>query len=309
MRVVSFSACALALAACGGSTTPSTSPDAGGSSSGEAGSSSGGEAGAAGERTLATCTTSIAADAPAIFKSYFKCVTIEVSGADVVVTSSALPPHKTSYYGQGSPNYAPFDTSRGPEYRANPNTLSERTFTLKIPKAPATRGITQITADMVDGQVGTSQLEYPMGTAGVALDSVALFNPMARPGDDIDQERFTFDDYSAHPAPDGTYHYHTTSKGPLEVLVAAGHATKSTPGAAEIELYGVMCDGTFVLGCTELDGSAPQGALDAQGGHRHDMKDKGGAVLEADRYHAHVCPTGGGRKYTPEIQYYATCAR
>jgi hypothetical protein len=151
--------------------------------------------------------------------------------------------------------------------------------------------------------VGTSTQEYSLGAVGVALDSVAMFNPLAAPGDDIEKEKFTFDDFNAHPAPDGTYHYHTTSKGPLEVLSSIG-------ATAGLELYGVMCDGTIVLGCSELDATAPDlSALDAQGGHVGDVKDAAGTVHFAGRYHVHVCPSKGGRKFTPEIQYYSTCTK
>ena len=37
-----------------------------------------------------------------------------------------------------------------------------------------------------------------------------------------------------------------------------------------------MCDGTIVLGCTELDGSSPDNSdFDAQSGHLHDLVDEG----------------------------------
>jgi hypothetical protein len=143
----------------------------------------------------------------------------------------------------------------------------------------------------------------------VALDSVAMFNAVAAPGDDIDDERFTFDVYQAHPAPDGTYHYHAASPGPLEVLAAEGLTTLTEPGSADIELFGILCDGTVVLGCTELDGGVPADDLDAQGGHIHDITDAAATTQFEDRYHAHVCPSGGGRAYSPELQYYDTCNR
>jgi hypothetical protein len=253
---------------------------------------------AGGERTLASCTTSIADDAPEIYKRYFKCVTITTTADSVIVASESLPPHKSNYWGTSSANYAPFDTSRGAEYRANPNTLRAQTVKLTIPREPKAGGVT-INATAVDGVVGTHMNEYSLGPVGVALDSVALFNPLAAPGDDIEDEKFTFDSYNAHPNDRGAYHYHTTTPGPLEVLA----------GKSEVapELYGVMCDGTFVLGCNELDGAAPSGTLDPQGGHVSDLVDKNGTVLVAGRYHTHVCATG--RKYTPEIQYYATCTR
>ena len=239
---------------------------------------------------------------PRFFAAYFKCVTISTTADAIVITSRGLPPHPSYYWGEGDPNFAAFDTSRGSDYLPNPNKLREKSLRVSIPSAPVAKGLT-ITSAMVDGVVGTSAEEYSLGPVGIALDSVAIFNPLAAPGDDIEKERFTFDDYSAHPSPDGAYHYHTTSKGPLEVLASIG----ATSG---VELYGVMCDGTFVLGCTELDASSPDlTALDAQGGHVHDLKDASGTVHFTARYHVHVCPSKGGRKYTPEIQWYSTCGK
>jgi hypothetical protein len=79
---------------------------------------------------------------------------------------------------------------------------------------------------------------------------------------------------------------------------------------AELELYGIMCDGTLVLGCTELNGAAPDKAnLDTQNGHVHDMSSQAGTPFFTRRYHVHICPTWTDkpRKFTPEIQYYTRC--
>ena len=148
-----------------------------------------------------------------------------------------------------------------------------------------------------------------MGTQGVALDSVALFNPLAAPGDDIEDELFSFDPYNGHPENSGTYHYHTTTMGPLEVLKAAGLTSVTTPGEAAIEIYGIMCDGTVVLGCTELNGDIPDSSdFDSQNGHTHDLVDENGVVQLANRYHIHICPgVFDDHRFTPEIQYYADC--
>ena len=171
-------------------------------------------------------------------------------------------------------------------------------MTITFAASPVSKGLT-ITADQIDGQAQTSDDEYGLGPAGIALNGVLLFNAVAAPGDDIADEAFTFDLHEGHPAPGGAYHYHGASPGPLEVQVARDEA--------DVELYGVMCDGTVVLGCTELDGSDPMGALDAQGGHVHDLVNQDAVTELADRYHTHVCSTG--RLYTPELQYYTTCAR
>jgi hypothetical protein len=323
IAVFVVSAGVLAVAAvgvhCGGSsdTGQVTAADGGGAGSGEggtgeagAGEGGGGDGGVVGEvRTLANCTTSIAADAPAFYKKYFRCVTVTTTADGVTVATTDLPPHLSNYYGVGNPNYAPFDTSRGAAYHANPNFLKETASKITVPNAPVAKGVI-VTEALVDGLAQTSPLEFGLGPVGVALDSVAMFNAVAAPGDKIDTERFTFDSYEAHPAPNGGYHYHSASPGPLEVLAANGLIVTPKVGSAELEVYGIMCDGTVVLGCTELDGTARVAAgLDAQGGHVHDLKDKDGVVHFANRYHAHVCAKDGGRAYTPEIQYYSTCVR
>ena len=251
-----------------------------------------------GERTLETCATSISDDVPAFFRTFFKCVTVVSTGSGVKISTQSLPPHRSNYYGSSSPNYEPFDTSRGSQYRANPNSIRAQSLSFTVPDAPVARGLT-VMGPGVDGVVGTDSNEYPMGPAGVALDSVALFNPLAAPGDDIEQEKYTFDSYGAHPTQDGTYHYHATTKGPSEVLSAVGHGS--------LELYGIMCDGTVVLGCKELDGTSAAGTLDVQGGHVHDLSDGQGTTWFTARYHVHMCDAG--RKYTPEIQYYGACTR
>lgn len=294
---------------CGGSSAAGSATGDGGAAEGSVAESGGGEAGAGGARTLANCTTTVAADAPAFYKKYFRCVTVATTTDGVTIETRGLPPHPSSYYGVGNANYAPFDTSRGADYHANPNVLTETAARVTIPNAPVAKGIV-VTAELVDGLAQTSPLEFGLGPVGIALDSVLVFNAVAAPGDKIETERFTFDSYEAHPAPGGAYHYHAASPGPLEVLVANGIITTPKVGSAELEVYGIMCDGTVVLGCTELDGTArPTAGLDAQGGHVHDLADKDGVVHFTNRYHTHVCAKDGGRGYTPEIQYYSTCTK
>lgn len=259
-----------------------------------------------GRLTLDNCPTSIDADVPAFYAKYFRCSTITVESGAVVLRSSSLPPHATYYYGAGDPNYAAWD-DRGGAYSPNPHLLTAQELAVAIPANPTPKGVT-ITEDLVDGVAQTDPaFELPGGPVGMALDGVALFDGLAAPGMSIETERFTFDAYNAHPAPDTTYHYHTTMPGSLEVLAHLGMVTSTTPGDAELEVYGVLCDGTVILGCTELDGAAPSGALDAQGGHVGDLVDDDGTTHFTARYHTHVCP--GGHEYTPEIQYYTTCAR
>ena len=265
--------------------------------------------GGAQELTPATCTTNVAADVPEFFRTYFRCVTITMNGANVRLRSDGLPPHRSYYYGAGHPNYEEFDTSRGPQYRPNPNRIASRAVSIEVPLGPVAKGL-DITPSLVDRAAGTSALELPLGTVGMAVNGVALFSGLAGPGDRIEDEQFTFDRYHGHPERQGQYHYHSPSAGPLEALRAAGLVTNATPGQAEVEVYGILCDGTVILGCTELDGSRVAGAdFDAQNGHVHDLRTRTGALAFAGRYHVHLCSQLFARPFTPEIQYYQTCGR
>jgi hypothetical protein len=256
------------------------------------------------EVTLDNCVTDIAAGAPAFFHDYYKCVTVTMSGSDVKITSEGKPPHLTPYYDDADANYVAFD-DRGGSHFQNPNTLGDADIDITIPSAPVAKGLT-IDDSLVDTTMMTSDEEYDAGTQGVALDGVAMFNAAAAPGDDIWDEQYTFDLYEGHPA-GTTYHYHWNSAGPLEVLEHQGFVTKTEPGTAEIEVYGIMCDGTVVLGCTELDGTSPPATsdLDAQMGHKHDISD-GTTVHFADRYHTHTCASYTDHPFFPEIAYYET---
>jgi hypothetical protein len=255
-----------------------------------------------GELTVANCGESFSADLPVFFADYFACVDATLEGDGVVIQTDGLPPHPSAYYPPDSPNYVAFD-DRGGSHHQNPNQLAIQDFVMTVPMAPVPKGIT-IDQAMVDNEMGTSDQEYPGGPQGIALNGVIIFGAMAAPGDDLAAEQYTFDAYEAHPA-HTTYHYHFNSPGPLEVLVDRGFSTSAAFGAGEIELYGVMCDGTVVMGCTELDGSTPVASdFDAQNGHVHDVSD-GEVLLLAERYHTHVCPSRWpDYPFFPEISFY-----
>lgn len=259
------------------------------------------------ESTLLNCETNIGDGVPTFYSTFFRCVDVELDGDTVVISSSNLPPHLSYYYGEDSDLYEPFDVDRGEEYRPNPNQIAETSFTIRVPTAPTPIGIT-IDESTVNLSVGDST-DYPFGAVGVAMDGVALFNPLARPGDDIEDEKFTFDSNEGHPQEQGAYHYHAPALGPLRVLQSLGYTSTDVPGSAEVELYGVMCDGTVVMGELELDGSAADSELDLQAGHVHDIVDADGSVMLEERYHVHMAPTIGAvpRGLTPEAQYYTAC--
>jgi len=267
---------------------------------------------------LDNCITDIADDVPVFFQKYFHCVTAKLSESEnyVNIYFNDLPPYYTWYYEESNPNYTNF-ISQGNGYYKNPGSISEKNFVVSIPINPKIIENHQIAANAVDGVQGTDAYEYPQGTVGVALNGISLFGPLAKSPDIIEDELLSFDLYSGHPAGD-TYHYHTATPGPLEVLSKKlpNIISNTSPGSAEIELYGIMCDGTLVLGCTELDSSIPiLSNLDCQNGHSHAIYDENANLLFANRYHTHICydslsesdNTGNGcedHEFTPEVSYY-----
>lgn len=254
------------------------------------------------ELTLANCAQSYETGVPAFFSQYFGCVDILLGADGTVLSTDGLPPHLSAYYPTDNPNYVPFDDRGGSHYK-NPGEIGVTAYSVTIPDNPVAKGIT-IDSTLVDNLMNSSAQEYRGGPVGVSLNGVVIFAAMAAPGDDLIEEQFTFDLYEGHPA-GSTYHYHFETAGPLEVLVDRGLSDNSTPGAGSMELYGVMCDGTLVLGCTELDGSSPDDSdFDAQNGHLHDIGD-GTTTFFTNRYHTHVCPSlWPDYPFFPEIAYY-----
>lgn len=256
--------------------------------------------------TLENCESSFGLEVDPFYSTYFSCVDVAVSGETNTITSDNLPPYGSWYFTESHENYIDY-VSQGTGYYQNQNQISSQNLSISIADNPTSKGLT-INDALVDGVVGSSGDEYGMGPVGIGLNGVALFNPLAAPGDDIEDEKFSFDTYNGHPTNTGYYHYHTTTKGPLEVLLAKGLIETATVGSGEIELYGIMCDGTVILGCTELDGTTPDDSdFDSQNGHVHDISD-GTTTFFTERYHTHICTdTFTGFKFTPEIQYYEGC--
>lgn len=248
------------------------------------------------------CSTDIDDGASGFIQAYFLCID---AGADNTVQSDSLPPHESPYWDESNDLWVAWD-DRGGDYTQNMNTLDTGTISFTIPTDPTPQDANLvIDSSLVDTTMGTSDYEYSGGPVGVALNGVSMFAAMAAAGADIYEEVFTFDLYEGHPA-GSQYHYHWHSKGPLEVLEAKGLTTSSTPGEGDVEVYGMMCDGTVVLGCTELDGVAPDTSdFDAQNGHVHDLSD-GSSDYFSDRYHTHVCQELGLFELFPEIAYYET---
>ncbi len=247
--------------------------------------------------TLEDCTATVADDVPAFYARYFACTDISMEGDSVVLATESLPPYTTYYYGEGHEMYADWD-DQGGTTEPNPNVIAALTVRVVVPAEPVAKGL-DISAAIVDHQMATSDEEYVPGPVGVAPDSVSNFNATAGVGDDIFEEELSFDEWDAHPTQNGEYHHHGANRGTLEALDFLG---------VDETVYGIMCDGTVLLGCDELDGGTVDvDTLDAQDGHVGDIIDLDGTVHFTGRYHAHVCPDYNGSGLYPEIQYYDAC--
>ena len=278
---------------------------------------------------LGTCTTDIADDVPIFFKKYFHCVKIRMSesGNYVNIYFNGKPPYQTWYYNGGANdieynaqgNACQSQPPEGDCYFQVPNYIEEVEHVISVPVDPVPIDGILKSQNSVDGIYNAGDAnEYPMGTIGVALNGVNMYNPVAAGNDLIEEEMYGFDLYSGHPDFGNAYHYHSTSMGPLEVLnyKMPNHVTQTIPGSAEIELYGITCDGTIVMGCTELNKNIVDlSVLDAQHGHVHDIIDENGTILLANRYHTHICyssyseedNTGNDyedHEFNPESAYY-----
>jgi hypothetical protein len=293
----------LALLACN---TPTDTTGAFDTHSDSADSADSADTGAGTELTLENCPMTVESDVPAFYSTFFRCSEIALVGDTVQFHTHNLPPHKSGYYPEGDPNWEAWD-DRGGEYEQNPNTIATQDTLVWVPTEPVARGIV-VTSDLVDGVGGTNENEYPGGPAGIGLDGVVMFSGAAGPDDDIAEEQYTFDSWDGHPEMTGVYHHHSPNPADLAVMVYNGFASTNVAGSAEIELYGIACDGTVVLGCTELDGSQPEtDDFDAQNGHVRDLVGPDGSLYFTDRYHTHVCPGKYSDAYFPEVQYYDGC--
>ena len=279
--------------------------------------------------TLETCDTFVDVNVPFFFQNYFHCVDIHLSesGDYVNLYYNGLAPYESWYYSSDNPNNIEYSPQGQGYFLINNAYIEEMDYVISIPINPIPRDMNwEINNIYVDGESNTMGepgfYEYPMGSVGAALNGVNIFNPCASSPDIIEDEAYSFDLYHGHPAgSSGTYHYHTVSPGPLEVLKykKPNLVNNTVPGSGEIELYGIMCDGTVVMGCKELDGTdiINSNELDAQHGHVHDIVDENGTVMLENRYHTHMCydelsyndTNGNGyeqHEFTPEISYYET---
>ena len=165
----------------------------------------------------------------------------------MVVEADGQPDYLTAYFDTSNPCY---ENSFPDGRNKNPNVLGEQSIAMSAPSSPSGGG-------------GAMAL----GTVGVSVNGVSIYNNAAAPGDNIYDEVQTFDRCEGHPA--GTsYHYHTE---PPSISSSDNH------------FIGVMRDGNPVYGRFD-DSTTLESALDGNGGHTHITEDSDGVAV----YHYHV---------------------
>lgn len=195
--------------------------------------------------------------APAVYSKIYGATNIYVEGDYVVIKTNGTPDHKSPYY-QGTAwagtLYEAYNGSN-PMWMQNPNKIATATATFKIPLNP---------------KVATTHSATPMGSIGVALNGVPLFNQYAAGGSPLTNEINSFDQYNGHPQQTGVYHYH------VEPLYLTAQKGKSY-------LMGFLLDGFPVYGPMENGVAVTNANLDAYHGHTGVTDDFPNGI-----YHYHI---------------------
>jgi hypothetical protein len=199
--------------------------------------------------TTSTTTTTATASLPSAYSRFYGAATVTLEGTTVVIRTTDLPDHKSPYYGAGNSGYEAPQAGM----QVNPNRISTQNIVFRIPASPA----------------AATPSDTPLGSIGVAVNGVVLFNQYAAGRTPLTTEILSFDQYNGHPNQTNTYHYHVE---PVWLTAARGKSS----------LIGVLLDGFPVYGTLDESGSAPS-ALDSCNGHTHATTDYPQGI-----YHYHV---------------------
>lgn len=198
---------------------------------------------------------------PGVYSKLYGATSITSDGTYITIKSNGTPDHKSIYFPTSNSLYENFSgtTFGGNTFAKNPNSISTKNYTFKIPVNP---------------QVASTHQATPLGPIGVSLNGVPFFNQYAGPSQPLTNEVVSFDQSWGHPAPGGMYHYHVE---PLYLTTVK--ATKSS-------LLGFLLDGFPVYGPEENGSQVSNAMLDAFHGHTHTTTDFPNGI-----YHYHITST------------------
>ncbi|MFT6715418.1 MAG: hypothetical protein ACJA0Q_000045 [Saprospiraceae bacterium] len=178
--------------------------------------------------------------------------TFTINDEEIVITSKGVPNHESAYYETSNPLYANYTWSA---FKKNPNSIAEQNMTMTIPRYPL---------------VASNHESTPLGAMGIAVNSVSLYNQYAAPGDDLEDEIETFDQWAGHPQNQGQYHYH----------LEASYLSQQNGNEA---LVGILMDGFPIYGTHENGQQVTNADLDEYHGHTSSTADFPDGI-----YHYHV---------------------
>ena len=233
-------------------TTGGTNGENSGENTGETGGTTGGDTGGT---TGGEGETNVGDDVPEIYSKIYAASDIYLEGDYVVIEVNGVPDHNSPYFVTSSSQYEAYNGDN-PDFRQNPNNIESFDFKYRIPLNPAE---------------ATNHSATQLGSIGVALNGVPLFNQYAGPNNQpLTNEINSFDQHAGHPQPQGIYHYHvepsylTTTKGKEALL-------------------GFLLDGFPVYGPEEEGVTITNDDLDTYHGHSHVNEDYPDGI-----YHYHV---------------------
>lgn len=178
-----------------------------------------------------------------LFKKIYGATSVTQDGNFAVIQAISLPDHKSPYY-QGtqweSSKYEAYNGSNT-KFELNPNRIVQQNLTFRIPMTP---------------KEATTKTATPLGSIGIALNGVILFNQYAAMSAPLTSEINSFDQHGGHPQQQGQYHYH------IEPTYLTATKGKSV-------LLGWLLDGFPVYGPVENAKTLISNDLDAYHGHTH----------------------------------------
>lgn len=176
-------------------------------------------------------------------------VNVYLDGSEVVIETTGLPNHETTYWGEGNALYR-----EEPDVDNTPSIMSSNNnaTTIRVDATPNLTGNT-VTTDF--------------NTIGIAVSGSSIFNDQEG-GGPLNQAAASLDWTGAHIGP-GVYHYHLEPKAFTD---------------DDENLVGVLLDGVFLYGrkCNST-GDYPAD-LDASGGHTTTTQYTDGV----EEYHYHI---------------------
>lgn len=211
----------------------------------------------------------IGEEVPEVYKKIYGASQISIADDFVVINVNGTPDHGSPYFNSSDPLYENY-SGNNPNFHLNPNRINAYDFTYKIPLHP---------------QEASNKSNTRLGSIGVSINGVALFNQYAGPNLPLTNEIDSFDQYNGHPERLGTYHYH------IEPLFLTQENGKEA-------LLGFLLDGFPVYGPEENGSKVTNSDLDVYHGHNHITEDFPDGI-----YHYHITEND---PYINGNQFYGT---